>query len=86
MSYGTKKCYLKSDGLLVSYGSYTTSINADDSTFGKDVFITNDLYLFGKFALDLDTLGNITCAKKGDFGTGLSVANTLFTVSANGSV
>ena len=86
ISYGTKKCYLKSDGLLTSYGSYTTSINADNAIFGKDVSITNDLYLFGKFALDLDTLGNITCAKKGDFGTGLSVANTLFTVSANGSV
>lgn len=86
ISYGTKKCYLKSDGLLASYGSYTTSINADNAIFGKDVSITNDLYLFGKFALDLDTLGNITCSKKGDFGTGLSVANTLFTVSANGSV
>jgi hypothetical protein len=86
ISYGTKKCYLKSDGLLTSYGSYTTSINADNAIFGKDVSITNDLYLFGKFALDLDTLGNISCAKKGDFGTGLSVANTLFTVSANGSV
>ena len=86
MSYGTNKCYLKADGLLASYGSYITSISADDATFGKDVSITNDLYLFGKFALDLDTLGNISCAKKGDFGTGLSVANTLFTVSANGSV
>lgn len=86
MSYGTKKSYLKSDGLFTSYGSYTTSINADNAIFGKDVSITNDLYLFGKFALDLDTLGNISCAKKGDFGTGLSVANTLFTVSANGSV
>lgn len=86
ISYGTKKCYLKSDGLLTSYGSYTTSINADNAIFGKDVSITNDLYLYGKFALDLDTLGNITCAKKGNFGTGLSVANTLFTVSANGSV